>query len=176
MAERKFDQMLHVRTTGLGGGANMQTLTTGMKPHHMRPWKKLVRFYKFKQGDQVVDFGSGRGRVTFYIHYHFNIPVTGVENNELTYEEALYNKALYRQKNKHLKAPIRFEFGLAENYQIQPEDNVFYFLTRFQPKYLSKSSTIFYVQSKKISGPLISSSIILCPSLKSFLRKKPPLS
>jgi len=131
LAERKMDQMLHIRTTGL---REWRTHTDDYNRYEATPYealKKLVQFYKFRQGDQVVDFGSGRGRVPFYIHYHFNVPVTGVELNEVTYEEALYNKALYRQKNKQLKSPIRFEYELAENYHIQKEDNVFYFFNPF---------------------------------------------
>ena len=43
--------------------------------------------------NRVVDFGSGRGRVAFYIHNRFQLPVTGIEANCQTYEEALENKA-----------------------------------------------------------------------------------
>src|SRR5699024_12445379 len=74
-----------------------------------------------------VDFCSGRGRVSFYIHKAFSARVIEVENNDKTYDESLYNKAVYRQKNKHLEGPIRFDFGLAKNYQVRPEDNKFYF-------------------------------------------------
>lgn len=131
MGERKFDQMLQIRTVGLrewrGGSEDYNR-------YEATPYvalKKLFQSYKIKPTDRVVDFGSGRGRVAFYIHHYFNVPVTGIEMNDLTYEEALRNKALYRQKNKHLSAPIQFEFGLAENYQVHPEDNVFYFFNPF---------------------------------------------
>ena len=45
-----------------------------------------------------MDFGCGRGRVAFYIHNKFHIPVTGIEINDKTYGEALDNKLRYRQK------------------------------------------------------------------------------
>src|SRR5690625_3851931 len=131
MGERKFDQMLQIRTIGL---REWRKQTDDYNRYEATPYEaleKLFHSYKLKPTDKVVDFGSGRGRVSFYIHHYFNIPVTGIEMNDLTYDESLYNKALYRQKNKHLTAPITFEFGLAENYIVQPDDNIFYFFNPF---------------------------------------------
>ncbi|BAM48403.1 hypothetical protein AXY_22710 [Amphibacillus xylanus NBRC 15112] len=41
--------------------------------------ESLIQHYKLKPTDRVVDFGSGRGRVSFFLHNHFNVPITGVE-------------------------------------------------------------------------------------------------
>src|SRR5699024_10596523 len=59
---------------------------------------------------------------------------------------ALANKASYRHEAAHIEAPIYFEYGLAENYLIQPEDNLFYFFNPF-------SLTIF----KKIVANILKS-------------------
>ena len=48
------------------------------------------------------------GRVAFYIHNHFQIPVTGIEANQKTYEEVLENKSLYLRKAKHITALLNF--------------------------------------------------------------------
>src|SRR5699024_11978906 len=131
MAERKIDRTLGIKTTGI---REWEEHTDFYNRYEATPYKaldKLFQKYKLTKNDQVVDFGSGRGRVSFYIHHRFNIPVTGIEMNDKTYEEALYNKAVYRQKNKHLKAPIRFEYGLAEHYPIDERDNRFYFFNPF---------------------------------------------
>src|SRR5699024_1438924 len=127
MGERKYDQMLQIKTIGL---REWRKQTDDYNRYEATPYialEKLFKQYKLKPEDSIVDFGSGRGRVSFYIHNHFNVPVTGVENNDKTYDESLYNKAVYREKNKHLEAPIRVEVGLAENYPVRPEDNKFYF-------------------------------------------------
>lgn len=131
LLERKLDEQLQVKTSGLREWRNQTDEYNRYEATPYAALEKLIRSYKFKPTDHVVDFGCGRGRVSFYLHHHFNIPVTGVENNDLTFEEAQINKALYRQKNKHLKAPIRFEYGLAEQFEIQPEHNVFYFFHPF---------------------------------------------
>src|SRR5690625_3712936 len=174
MGERKFDQMLQIRTTGL---REWQDDTEGYNRYEATPYnalEKLFNSYSFKKTDQVVDFGSGKGRVTFYIHHRFNIPVTGVENNDLTFDEAMYNKAIYKQKNKHLKAPIRFEFGLAEHYEIKPEDNIFYFFNPFSVEIFKKVVHNILASFKEHKRPL---DIILyypLPEFKKFLKKETP--
>lgn len=174
MVEKQFDQMLQIRTSGLREWRKHKEDYNRYEATPYRALNQLFQSYKLQPTDRVVDFGCGRGRVAFYIHYHYNIPVTGIENNDLTFEEALKNKAVYEQKNRHLSAPIHFEFGLAENYQVHPEDNVFYFFNPF-------SINIF----KKVVRNILHSvyknertvDIILyypLPEYKTFLKNKTP--
>src|SRR5699024_6052385 len=98
------------------------------------PYQALEKFFAahpLDKEDRVVDFGCGRGRVTFYIHDKFQIPVTGIEANDKTFTEALKNKETYRRKRSHIQAPISLEFNLAEQYDIQAEDTCFYFFNPF---------------------------------------------
>src|SRR5690606_23570833 len=121
LIETKYERSLRIRTAGL------------------REWRKKVQYhryeatpyaaldelfkvYKIDQTDEVVDFGCGRGRVSFYIHNRFHIPVTGIEVHDLTFDEALDNKARYRQGANHIPAPLRFEYGLAEHYKVKETD------------------------------------------------------
>lgn len=134
MIERKFDQMLQIRTVGLREWKKHTELYNRYEATPYPALEKLRQAYKLKPTDHLVDFGSGRGRVSFFMHYHFNVPVTGIEMNDLTFEESLKNRNIYMQTFKHLHAPIHFEFGLAENYQIQPDQNIFYFFNPFSVK------------------------------------------
>ncbi|WHX48964.1 hypothetical protein QNH46_23440 [Paenibacillus woosongensis] len=86
--------------------------------------------YKLNKTGWVVDFGCGRGRVPFYIHNKFHIPVTGIEVHEKTYEEALHNKGSYRSQARHISAPIRLKYGLAEQYRSERYGQ---YLLLFQP-------------------------------------------
>lgn len=131
LLERKFDQLLHIKTKGLRewSGASDDYHRYEATPY--AALEKLFQHYKLKPTDRVVDFGSGKGRVSFYIHYHFNVPVTGVEMNDLTFDESEVNQSIYGKKNSHLEAPLRFDFGLAEQHDIQPDENVFYFFNPF---------------------------------------------
>ncbi len=137
MAERKYEQMLNIRTTGLREWRN-QTHYHRYEATPYRALERLFEVYKLNRDDEVVDFGCGRGRVSFYIHNRFKIPVTGVEVNDLTLEEALDNKRSYRYKASHIEAPIRFDFAYAEQYEVEDDDTVFYFFNPFSVEIFKK--------------------------------------
>lgn len=122
--------MLNIRTTGLREWRK----ETHYHRYEATPYKaldELFKVYKLERSDRVVDFGCGRGRVSFYIHNRFKIPVTGVEVNDLTFDEALDNKRSYRYIAKDIEAPIQFDYALAEQYDVSETDNVFYFFNPF---------------------------------------------
>lgn len=137
MAERKYEQLLNIRTSGMREWKNQ----THYNRYEATPYKaldELFKTYRLNKTDGVVDFGSGRGRVSFYIHNRFKVPVTGVEVNDKTFEEALDNKVSYRHKAKHIDAPIRFDFALAEQFEVDETDNKFYFFNPFSVEIFKK--------------------------------------
>lgn len=174
MAERKLDRYLGIKTIGI---REWEEATNHYNRYEATPYaalNQLFRKYKFKKDDQIVDFGSGRGRVPFYIHHHFDLPVTGIENNDKTFEEALYNKAIYKQKNDISNVPIHFEFGLAEHYRIKPQDNCFYFFNPFSLNIFKQVVSNILVSFYEVKRPV---DIILyypLPEFKKYLKKKTP--
>jgi len=134
LAERQYDSVLNIRTTGLREWADPNTLYNRYEATPYKALDKLYKNYKLKKGDRVVDFGSGRGRVSFYTHNKFHTHVIGIEAHDQTYDEAIENKQRYRTRAGHISAPIYFEYGLAESYEIDPEDNIFYFFNPFSIK------------------------------------------
>ena len=58
--------------------------------------------------------------------------------NMIRPEEALNNKASYRHRARHIKAPVRLKYGLAEHYEVKPIDNCFYFFNPFSSKVFKK--------------------------------------
>ncbi|MDS9471882.1 class I SAM-dependent methyltransferase [Sporosarcina pasteurii] len=130
MAERKYEDMLNIRTTGLREWRN-ESHYHRYEATPYRALEELFKVYKLERDDEVVDFGCGRGRVSFYIHNRFKVPVTGVEVNDLTFDEALDNKRSYRYKASHIEAPIRFNYALAEQFDVDETDTVFYFFNPF---------------------------------------------
>ena len=114
MSARKYDRRLGIKTVGLREWDNHHHYNR----YEATPYEaldKLFEVYRLEETDRVVDFGCGRGRVAFYIHHRFQVSVTGIEAHDKTYEEALDNKANYRHKAKHVPAPIRLKYGLAEH-------------------------------------------------------------
>lgn len=137
MCAREYDRRLGIKTIGLRDWEGHHHYH-GYEPTPYRALERLFEAYRFRPGDRVVDFGCGRGRVTFTIHNRFHVPVVGIEAHAKTYEEALNNKRTYRRKAKHISAPIKFKYGLAEHYEVQPNDNRFYFFNPFSHRVFQK--------------------------------------
>lgn len=131
MAARNYDRRFGIRTVGLREWRGH----THYNRYEATPYEALEHLfqaYRFRKGDRVVDFGCGLGRVVFSIHHRFRVPVVGIEANAKTFEEALVNKQRYRTAAaKHIAAPIKLKYGLAEHYKVKPEDNRFYFFNPF---------------------------------------------
>lgn len=172
MAESKFDQRLQIRTTGLREWRDKSLPYNRYEPTPYRALEKLFQAYKLNEEAEVVDFGVGRGRVSFYIHHRFGIPVTGIEVNETTLDEALDNKKSYRRLAKHIEAPIRLHYGLAEQYEIQQTDNCFYFFNPFSIKIFKK--VVHNIISSVKETPRTVDIILYypLPEYKKFLRDK----
>lgn len=82
--------------------------------------------------DRLVDFGCGKGRVLFYVNQRFQCEVCGVEIDEELYELALDNRAYYNTRFRDTMEKIELIHGKAEDYEVRPEDNVFYFFNPFE--------------------------------------------
>lgn len=129
MKDYYYEKLLNINT----GGYQKET----HKSFHYHPYEPtqysaleiLFEAYIIKRTDHVVDFGSGKGRLNFYINYFFNATVTGVEMNEIFNQTALENKRSYQQKFQNDN--LYFYNGLAEFYPIAPLDNRFYFFNPF---------------------------------------------
>ena len=131
MGERKQDRLLGIRTVGLREWKDHRVHYNRYEATPYKALNKLAKYYKLDKTDKVVDFGCGRGRVVFYLHNRFQVPITGIEVNDETFEEAIENKESYIFKTKRIAAPINFHYGLAEHYKIDKDENCFYFFNPF---------------------------------------------
>lgn len=131
MNEQQMDKLLNIKTTGEQKG-----FLTSLHYHRYEPtpYSALELFfdeYKLSRHDQLVDFGCGKGRLNFFLNYHFNASVSGVEMNETFYIEALGNKQNYLRNYRNRADRINFHCVLAEEYEISPDENKFYFFNPF---------------------------------------------
>ncbi len=174
MGERRLDRSFSIRTAGIREWQSGEVHYNRYEATPYAALDKLFASYRLHKSDEVVDFGCGRGRVAFYIHKRFHVPVTGIEANDKTYNEAIENKASYRLKAKHIKAPIRFEYGLAEDYKVKPRDNIFYFFNPFSIKIFRK--VINNILDSLVENPRSVDLIIYYPTAqyKQFLKKNTP--
>lgn len=137
MIEREWDRILNIKTEGIREW-DKKLEYNRCEPTPYDALDRLFNSYKIQEDDKLIDFGSGKGRVAFYINHRFNIPVVGIEANDTTYDEAIRNLQIYNFKKEYKESPIKFEYGLAENHEIEVEDNLFYFFNPFSVKIFKK--------------------------------------
>lgn len=138
MKESYFDDLLNIKT-----GKDQMGMPRSIHYHRYEPTpygalQELFQVYELKKNDRVVDFGCGKGRLNFFTHYLFGSTVIGIEMNEEFYQEAIENRENYFKKKKGRRSAIEFHCCLAEEYEIHPGDNVFYFFNPFSVQIFMK--------------------------------------
>lgn len=138
MNDTDFDRLLHIKTVGMLEVINQ---SAHYNRYEATPYKAIEEFfneYELNNTQNVVDFGSGKGRLPFYIHHRFLISVRGIEMSNKLYRESIENLESYMQKTKKKKNLITFEKCLAQEYEIKSQDNVFYFFNPFSVQIFMK--------------------------------------
>lgn len=139
MKEYYYDKLLGIKTGGDQNGFNKSFHYHRYEPTPYSALEELFNNYKITSSDRIVDFGCGKGRLNFLIHYHFHATVVGIEMNEDFYQEAIENRTSYFKKTNTSNDNIHFYCCLAEEYQINALDNRFYFFNPFSIQIFMKT-------------------------------------
>lgn len=131
MNDQYYDALLNIKTVGDQKGFSQFLHYHRYEPTPFSALEQLFDQYELDSKDRIVDFGSGKGRLNFFIYYLFQATVMGVEMNETFYREAIENQKRFLKKYKNSKDKIHFQQCRAEEYQIHPQDNCFYFFNPF---------------------------------------------
>lgn len=145
MDEQYYEKLLNITTAGQQKSFPGQYLYNRYEPTAYSALEALAEQYAFSPEDGIVDFGCGKGRVSFYINHFFKSTVTGIEMNSYYYKIALDNKMNYAPANKSRRDNVYFINCLAEKYEVNTSDNKFYFFNPF-------SVQIFATVLKNILG------------------------
>ena len=89
MLKQRYEKKLNIRTAGIREWKDPNTPYNRCESTPYEALEKLFETFQLKKGDEVVDFGVGRGRVSFYTHHKFQVPVTGIEVHDTTFDELL---------------------------------------------------------------------------------------
>ncbi len=89
--------------------------------------EELFYHYTPMENDVIVDYGCGLGRLNFYVENRFSLMSTGVELADRYYTGALKNRETYLGD----KEKITFVQCAAQNYEVAPNETVFYFFNPF---------------------------------------------
>lgn len=136
--EQAYEKLLNIKTSGTQKNFNESIHYHRYEATSYAVLESLFKEYTLKNNDAVVDFGSGKGRLNFYINHFFNVPVTGIEMNNFLYQESLNNKKLYLIKHKNSEDCINFVNCFAEEYKIKSTENKFYFFNPFSLQIFTK--------------------------------------
>lgn len=131
MKELEYENLLNINTLG---EELWKANFTHYHPYQATSYDALdILFnnYNLNSNDNIVDFGCGKGRLIFYINYHFKCNCCGVEMNDTFYNECLKNKSSYLDKNPKSNNNIKFQNTFAQNYDVKLTDNKFYFFNPF---------------------------------------------
>ncbi|MBQ3253176.1 MAG: hypothetical protein IJA65_01350 [Acholeplasmatales bacterium] len=123
--ENELDRFLKIKTTGRDDtNANFINF-----PYEATPYSVLQVLsnsgYVTKK-DKIIDFGSGKGRVDFYLAYNNKAKMIGVE-----YDERLYNTALENHKNSISSSKVDFINICASKFIIPIDITGAYFFNPF---------------------------------------------
>lgn len=127
MKEHYYEKLLQIKTGASNSGQNNDLHYHPYEPTPYYALEILMDKYEIRRSDCIVDFGCGKGRLSFFINYFSNASIKGIEMDEVLYQSAIKNRNNY-VKNKD---KIQFQCSLAEAYQIDASDNRFYFFNPF---------------------------------------------
>lgn len=140
MKEQEGDWYLKIQTEGTQWISEATLHHNRYEPTPYIHLKELFHRHPLQGDDGLVDFGCGKGRLNFYVHDRFGCRTTGIELNTSFCGEAHQNLESYSRnsRHRHAKDQIRFHCTLAQEYEVRPEDNVFYFFNPFSVQIFMK--------------------------------------
>ena len=139
MNDSRKDKEMNIHTDGLidwPRGVNLDYFRT-----ESTSYKDLERFissYHFLDQAQLVDYGSGKGRIVFYFNYELNMPTTAIEVNRVSFSHLKENYRKYQEKFPDKAKKITLLEKKAEEYHVKEDDNTFYFFNPFTVKIFGK--------------------------------------
>lgn len=124
MKESAIDKLLKIHTTG----RDDNKADDYHHPYEPTPYavlERLVASEYISKENIVIDYGCGKGRVSFYLAAHIGCRAIGVEYDERIYQEAWGNLDTFSGRCKPELVCVA-----AEDYQVE-EGDCFYFFNPF---------------------------------------------
>ena len=130
MTEQQYERLLQIETVKPQQGFPASVEYHRYEPTPYEALDLLRDAYPLAATDTVVDFGSGKGRLPFYLAYTFRVRAIGVEMDGGFHEAALDNWINYSKKH-HTRGSVQLIHDYAERFTIPSEANRFYFFNPF---------------------------------------------
>ena len=130
--EHNWDLSLQIHTCGRDE-SNADAYHHPYEPTDYRVLERLAKSGFFGENDVVLDYGSGKGRVGFFLSYRTRARTIGIEYDAHIYEDALVNRSSTISRVKP-----DFVLTRAEEYTVPADVNRCYFFNPFSVEILHK--------------------------------------
>ena len=130
--EQSWDQRLQIQTTGRDD-RNADEYRYPYEPTPYCVLERLAQSGLIGEGDVVLDYGCGKGRVDFFLSSQTKAKTIGIE-----YDQRIYQSALENRRTVLPGAAAEFAAARAETYEVPPDVNRCYFFNPFSVEILRK--------------------------------------
>lgn len=129
MTNNEWDKKLKIQTTGRDNSKE----DAYHYPYEPTPYSVLERLTESEfidKDDILIDYGCGKGRVSFFLSYHFECKTIGVDFDQKMYLFSMENRKTFTGMTKP-----DFEAIAAEKYKVE-NATCFYFFNPFSVEIL----------------------------------------
>ena len=130
--ETIWDKRLQIKTIGW----DEENADQYRYPYEPTPYSVLERLANsglIREGDGVLDYGCGKGRVDFFLSHQTKARTVGIEHDERIYQSAVNNQKTFASRSKP-----SFVLTRAEAYEVPLYVNRCYFFNPFSVEILHK--------------------------------------
>lgn len=123
--ETQWDKLLKIKTTGRDDSHSDQ-YRYPYEPTSYMVLERLANSGLIRKNNTLIDYGTGKGRVCFYLSYQTRCKTIGVE-----YDERIYKGAADNKEVSVFASRTEFVLCSAENYEVPSEVIAVTFLILF---------------------------------------------
>lgn len=146
--EIQWDKLLKIKTTGRDD-SNADQYRYPYEPTPYCVLERLAGSGYIGKRNKLLDYGTGKGRVCFYLSYQCRCKSIGIE-----YDERLYDGAKSNQETAIAAKATDFEMESAENYAVPADVDRCYFFNPFSVEILktvlSKIMDSYYENPREV--------------------------
>ena len=130
--ELQWDKLLRIKTTGRDD-SNADQYRYPYEPTPYCVLERLANSGYIRKKNTLLDYGTGKGRVCFYLSYQCKCKTIGIE-----YDERIYTAAVHNKETAISGGRTDFMLTRAEQYQLPEEVDLCYFFNPFSAEILKK--------------------------------------
>ena len=130
--EQEWDKLLRIKTTGRDD-SHADTYKYPYEPTPYAVLERLANSGLITKKDVLLDYGSGKGRVEFFLSWQIRCRTIGIE-----YDERLYERAVSNMDSAPSAGRAQFVLQNAERYAVPVEINRCFFFNPFSVEVLQK--------------------------------------